>query len=86
MIEIRSKRSRLILNEIKWRYDLDRCRVHYIHRGAPGDTKIAQGSEIKEIGKGFLILEGVVHEVYIPYHRIFRIDYEDQTIFDRKRV
>jgi len=79
----RSKRPRDILNEIKWRFDLRKCKVYYIHRGAPGDMKIVEGSAIKSIDRSFLILEGVVDDVYIPYHRIFRIDFEDQTIFER---
>ncbi|MCZ7372704.1 MAG: RNA repair domain-containing protein [Candidatus Methanoperedens sp.] len=78
-----SKHPRLLLNEIKWRFDLGKCKVYYIHRGAPGDMRVVDGTEIKNIGRGFLILKGVEQDVYIPYHRIFRIDFEDQTIFER---
>lgn len=38
---------------------------------------------IKNIEKSFLVLESFAEESYIPYHRITRIDYNDQTIFDR---
>ncbi len=79
-----SKHPRLLLNEIKWRFDLGKCKVYYIHRGAPGDMRVVDGTEIKNIGRGFLILKGVEQDVYIPHHRIFRIDFEDQTIFERK--
>ncbi len=79
----KSKHPRLLLNEIKWRFDLARCRVYYIHRGAPGDVKIVEGSAIKSIERGFLVLEGHPHEVYIPYHRIFRIEFNNQVIFER---
>ncbi|MCZ7362634.1 MAG: RNA repair domain-containing protein [Candidatus Methanoperedens sp.] len=78
-----SKHPRLLLNEIKWRFDLGKCKVYYIHRGAPGDIRVVDGTEIKNIERGFLILKGVEQDVYIPYHRIFRIDFEDQTIFER---
>ena len=81
----KSKHPRLILNEIKWRFDLDKCEVYYIHRGAPGDTRTIKGSAIRTIDRSFLILEGDIHEVYIPYHRISRIDYEGRTVFMRKR-
>ncbi|GFO97641.1 hypothetical protein ig2599ANME_1846 [groundwater metagenome] len=81
----RAKHPRLILNEIKWRFDLNRCRVYYIHRGAPGDVKMIEGSIIKNIERGFLVLEGVVEDVYIPYHRIIRIEYDTQIIFERKK-
>ncbi len=80
----RSKHPRLLLNEIKWRFDLGRCRVYYVHRGAPGDTRIVGGNAIKNIDRAFLVLAGDVEDVYIPYHRIFRIDYDDQMIFERK--
>lgn len=79
----KSKHPRLLLNEIKWRFDLARCRVYYIHRGAPGDVKIVEGSAIKSIERGFLVLEGHPHEVYIPYHRIFRIEFNNHVIFER---
>jgi len=79
---IKSKYPRLILNEIKWRFDLNRCRVYYIHRGAPEDTKIVEGRAIKNIERGFLVLEG---DVYIPYHRVFRIDYNGKMIFERRK-
>jgi len=79
----KSKHPRLLLNEIKWRFDLNRCKVYYIHRGAPGNVKMIEGSLIKNIERGFLVIEGVMEEVYIPYHRIIRIDYDTQMIFER---
>ncbi len=80
----RSKHPRDILNEIKWRFDLRRCKVHHIHRGVPGDIRIVEGSAIKNIDRSFLILESVVGEVYIPYHRIVSIEFDNQMIFERK--
>lgn len=44
-----------------------------------------EGSIIKNIERGFLVLEGVVEDVYIPYHRIIRIEYGSQIIFERKK-
>lgn len=79
MISIKSKHPRQVLNEIRWRYDLKRCRVYYVHRGAPQDTKIIEGKLINKIDRGFLILEGSIH---IPYHRIFRIDYDNKVVFE----
>jgi len=81
----RSKHPRDIFNEIKWRFDLAKCRIYYIHRGAPGDVKIVGGSTIKNIERSFLVLEGDLEDVYIPYHRIFRIEFEDQIIFEKIR-
>ena len=79
----RSKHPRDIFNEIKWRFDLRMCKIYYIHRGAPDDTKIVDGSAIKNIDRSFLILEGVKEDVYIPYHRIFRIEFNNRIIFER---
>ena len=79
----KSRYPRLILNEAKWRFDLSKCRVYYIHRGAPGNVRAVDGSAIKSIERGFLVLEGQPHEVYIPYHRIIRIDYNGRVVFER---
>ncbi|KCZ72407.1 hypothetical protein ANME2D_00834 [Candidatus Methanoperedens nitroreducens] len=82
---LRSKYPRLILNEIKWRFDLSRCRVYYIHRGAPSNVKVVEGSAIKAIDRAFLVIEGHPYEVYIPYHRIIRIDYDNEIVFERPK-
>ena len=80
----RSKHPRDIFNEIKWRFDLSRCKIYYIHRGAPGNVKIVEGSAIRNIDRSFLVLEGVMEDVYIPYHRIFRIEFNNHIIFERE--
>ncbi|NYT00414.1 MAG: DUF504 domain-containing protein [Methanocellales archaeon] len=92
----RSKRPRELLNEIKWRdLDLSRCEIYYVHRGAPNDTKIVRGDEIVKIGNSFLTFKGVSTppnsegrflSVMIPYHRVFRITYEDQAIYERRKL
>lgn len=81
----KSKHPRDIFNEIKWRFNLDRCKIYYIHRGAPGNVKIVEGSAIKNIDRSFLVLEGVVEDIYIPYHRIFRIEFDGVPVFERKK-
>lgn len=74
---------REILNELKWREDRDlsKAEIWYIHRGAPNDTKIISGKEILNLEHSFMILE----EASIPYHRIFRIIYEGDVIFERRK-
>ncbi len=79
----KSRHPRDLFNEIKWRFDLNRCKIYYIHRGAPGNVKILEGSKIKKIDRSFLVLEGVEEETYIPYHRIFRIEFNNHILFDR---
>lgn len=70
-----------ILNELKWRnkYALQDAEIWYIHRGAPNDTKIITGKEIIAIDKTFIETE----DAMIPHHRIFKITYKDQILFDR---
>lgn len=80
---IRSRRPRDILNEIKWRFDPNRCRVHYIHRGAPGDVMIIDGSAIKKIERSFMILKGDTQDVYIPLHRILKIEYDGRPVYSK---
>ena len=71
-----------VLNELKWREDRDLniTEIWYIHRGAPGDTMIIKGSEIIELQHSFMKLA----EAMIPYHRILKIVYEDQVIWQKK--
>ncbi len=58
--------------------------MYYIHRGAPGNIKAVEGSAIRTIDRAFLILEGEPHEVYIPYHRIVRIEFDNRVVFERQ--
>jgi len=72
-----------ILNELKWRYktSLDEAKIYYVHRGAPGDYRIMSGSEIEDLNRSFIKTK----EAQIPYHRVFKIEYEEEIIFVRER-
>ena len=74
--------AREILNELKWREDRDisKAEIWYVHRGAPDDTMIVSGADIVGLEHSFMVLA----DASIPYHRIFRIIYEGQMIFERK--
>lgn len=69
------------LNELKWRDDreLAKATIYYVHRGAPNDERQISGEEIKELGSSFFS----TMDATIPYHRIFRIEYEGMAIFER---
>ena len=73
-----------ILNKVKWdeRMDFDQLEVVYLHRGAPDDLKRISGREIVNIGKSFLSLK----EAEIPHHRIIKILYEGEVLFERKKT
>jgi uncharacterized protein (UPF0248 family) len=71
-----------LLNEIKWTKDLRKIEIWYLHHGAPHDTKIITGPEIVSLGKSFLETTTAT----IPYHRIIKIIYEGETVFDRRNL
>lgn len=70
-----------ILNELKWRRDLDleKAEIWYVHRGAPDNTKIISGKDIVTLEKSFMRTTTAM----IPYHRIFKIVYNGEVIFKR---
>ncbi|MCX6666990.1 MAG: RNA repair domain-containing protein [Euryarchaeota archaeon] len=70
-----------VLNELKWKqgFDLDKAEIWYIHRGAPNDTKIILGKDIVALEKSFMRTT----DAMIPYHRIFKIVYDQKIIFER---
>ena len=72
-----------ILNELKWREnrELDEATIYYVDQGAPNDEKIITGLDIQDMEASFFSTS----EAMIPYHRIFRIEYDGKTIFERKR-
>ena len=73
---------REILNKLKWKkdYNLNQAEIWYVHRGAPNDTKIIYGKDILKLNKSFMETTSAM----IPYHRIFKIIYENKIIFNRK--
>ena len=72
---------RKILNELKWRqgFDLDKAEIWYVHRGAPNDTMIISGKEVLQLDRSFM----KTITAMIPYHRVFKIVYENKVIFER---
>jgi uncharacterized protein len=72
---------KVILNELKWKkeYNIENTEIWYTHRGAPNNTKIISGKEIKDIGKSFM----QTNSGMIPYHRILKINYNKKNMFSR---
>ena len=73
---------RILLNEIKWTKDFSRVEIWYRHRGAPNDTMVITGSEIISIDRSFL----ETTSASIPFHRILKIRYDGEVLFDRARL
>jgi len=76
---------REILNKIKWdeRMDFEQLEVVYLHRGAPNDLKRISGREIVHIGTSFLSLSLKEEGAEIPHHRIVKILYKGEVLFER---
>ncbi len=76
---------RAILNKLKWHheYELSRATIIYTHRGAPGDVAAVDGEFILEINPSFFVRLSDGMRTHIPYHRIQRIEYDGEPIFDR---
>ncbi len=74
---------RAILNRLKWTEgeDISEAKITYLHRGAAGDRLSIDGSDIVELERSFFVTE----EAKIPYHRIRRIEYRGQVLFDGER-
>ena len=73
-----------ILNELKWRADreLGEAEITYVHRGAPGNLMTVSGADINSLDRSFF----TTGEATIPYHRIIRIRYKGETIFDSEEM
>ncbi len=75
------KDVRQLLNKLKWHpsYDFNRVKIWYVSRGKHGDIDFIIGSEI--IGMGSIFIE--TKKACIPYHRIRKIEYNGNTIFEK---
>ena len=82
-IKIKSRTPRTVLNELKWKdgYDINKAEVWYVHHGAPDDRIVIYGTDIQTLGRSFFITKTTM----IPYHRIFKIIYEKEIIFERPK-
>jgi uncharacterized protein len=70
---------RNILNKIKWTKNLKKVTIWYVHHGALHNMKMISGDEIIGIGRSFLETSNAM----IPYHRIIKILYGDEVLFNR---
>lgn len=74
------------MNELKWggKSKLGDARVTIVHRGAPGDRRMVEGSDILELGRGFMRVISPEGEVDIPYHRITRIEVGGRVKYEKR--
>jgi len=74
---------REILNKLKWTVgeSLDEATIWYLHRGAPGDHISITGDRVLSMDRGFFETD----EAVIPYHRILKIEYRGEVIFEKEK-
>lgn len=64
-------------------YDFSKAEVEYVNRGAPGDRSTIKGKQIRSLEQGGMEIESVDGAVFIPYHRLRRISYGGQILWNR---
>lgn len=71
-----------ILDMILWHpeMEIEKCKITYVHRGAPGNLKTIEGSCISKLERGFLILK---EGTQIPCHRIIKIKCSNELIWNK---
>jgi uncharacterized protein (UPF0248 family) len=64
-------------------YDFAAVAVVFIDRGAPGDRSQVGGREIAAIEGAHMVVETDRGQKYIPFHRVIRILYRGEVIWER---
>ncbi len=74
--------AKRVLDMLLWHPEkkIGNCTVTFIHRGIPGNLKRIDGSEIKSLEGGFMILED---ETKIPCHRVIKIECEEDLLWEK---
>jgi uncharacterized protein len=73
------------------RYDIKKTKIFYIDRGAPDDVSLVHGADLILSDSKFYFSIKTGNQLqpeikFIPYHRIFRIEYDDKCMFERLTI
>ncbi|MDN5373881.1 MAG: uncharacterized protein PWP32_646 [Methanothermobacter sp.] len=73
-----------VLDLLMWhpKWDIERCRISYLHRGASRNLKTIRGSDIERLERGFMILRDGSS---IPYHRVVKIVCDNSFIWKKQK-
>ena len=76
------------LNRLRWHpeFKLRDAKVAIVHRGLPGNIRVIEGGDIKELGPAFMRVVTPEGEVQIPYHRILRIEAQGRILWQKSEV
>lgn len=66
------------------KFEFRKVSVEYVDRGPPGDRSWVQGDKIIHLGQGIMEIESEMKTKFIPMHRIRRIDYDGQTMWEKR--
>ncbi len=74
--------AKRVLDMMLWHPEkkIKNCTITFIHRGTPGNLKRIEGSRIRSLEGGFMILED---ETKIPCHRIIRIECGQDFLWEK---
>jgi uncharacterized protein (UPF0248 family) len=75
-----------VLNWLKWHERaLAEAQIAYVHRGAPNDTRVVSGAEVRDVGSWAFVLGEGAREATIPYHRVLRISRGGEVLWERRK-
>jgi uncharacterized protein (UPF0248 family) len=63
-------------------YDFSRVEIDYVDRGAPGDRSTVRGERVVALEAPYMEVGAGTHTAFIPYHRIRRILYDGEVIWE----
>ncbi|CDG65826.1 MAG: uncharacterized protein PWQ15_857 [Methanobacterium sp.] len=77
--------AKRILDMLKWHpeMNIEKCQVTYLHRGTRDNLKTIPATDIERLEGGFMIMfDGSM----VPYHRIVKIECENQLIWKKSPI
>lgn len=74
-----------VLNKLRYTgLGLDEVEIAYRHRGAPNDTRVVRGEDVRYVDRGWLRIGGARGGSSIPWHRVLRIERRGEVLFARE--
>ncbi|MDD2836129.1 MAG: DUF504 domain-containing protein [Methanothrix sp.] len=64
-------------------FNFGKAEVEFVDRGAPGDRSAVQGDKIIRLEQGWMEIEWENKPKFIPFHRIRRITYDRETMWEK---
>lgn len=69
-----------LINKGMWSNEREHYELVIVHRGVKGDRLVIRLSEVKEVTRGYIVLD----DTMIPLHRVVEIRYKGRVIFSRR--